>query len=89
MEIIEEVMEKYASSTKIWNMSLGIESKICNGSMSDLGIFLDYIQDKYKVQIFVSSGNLNHPLYESGLHNPISVSVIALFLLRIQYVLLL
>lgn len=61
MEIIEEVMEKYASSTKIWNMSLGIESKICNGSMSDLGIFLDYIQDKYKVQIFVSSGNLNHP----------------------------
>lgn len=61
MEIIEEVMEKYASSTKIWNMSLGVESKICNGSMSDLGIFLDYIQDKYKVQIFVSSGNLNQP----------------------------
>lgn len=61
MEIIEEVMEKHASSTKIWNMSLGIESKICNGSMSDLGIFLDYIQDKYKVQIFVSSGNLNQP----------------------------
>jgi len=61
MEIIEEVMEKYASSTKIWNMSLGVESKICNGSMSDLGIFLDYIQDKYKVQIFISSGNLNQP----------------------------
>lgn len=65
MEIIEEVMEKYANSTKIWNMSLGIENKICNGSMSDLGIFLDYIQDKYKVQIFVSSGNLNRlPLRE-------------------------
>jgi len=61
MEIIEEVMDKYASSTKIWNLSLGVESKICTGSMSDLGIFLDYIQDKYKVQIFVSSGNLNQP----------------------------
>lgn len=65
MEIIEEVMEKYSSTTKIWNMSLGIENKICNGSMSDLGIFLDYIQDKYGVQFFISSGNLNQaPLRE-------------------------
>ena len=59
MDIIEEVMEKYANSTKIWNISLGIENKPCNGMMSDLGIFLDYIQDKYHVQIFVSSGNVN------------------------------
>lgn len=59
MEIIEEVMMKYSSSTKIWNMSLGIENKPCDGTMSDLGIFLDYIQDKYHVQIFVSSGNVN------------------------------
>lgn len=59
MEIIEDVMDKYSSSTKIWNLSLGIENKLCDGSMSDLGIFLDYIQDKYHVQIFVSSGNIN------------------------------
>lgn len=59
MEIIEEVMAKYSGSTKIWNMSLGIENKPCDGTMSDLGIFLDYIQDKYHVQIFVSSGNIN------------------------------
>lgn len=59
MEIIEEVMKKYSSTTKIWNLSLGIQNKVCDDSMSDLGIFLDYIQDKYKVQIFVSSGNLN------------------------------
>lgn len=59
MEIIEEVMMKYSSLTKIWNMSLGIENKPCDGTMSDLGIFLDYIQDKYHVQIFVSSGNVN------------------------------
>jgi len=61
MEIIEEVMRKYALTTKIWNLSIGIESKICCGSMSDLGIFLDYIQDEYQVQIFVSSGNINQP----------------------------
>ena len=61
MEIIEEVMGKYASTTKIWNLSLGIEGKVCSGAMSDLGIFLDYIQDKYQVQIFVSSGNIKHP----------------------------
>lgn len=59
MEIIEDAMQKYSQTTKIWNMSLGIESMVCDGSMSDLGIFLDYIQDKYNVQFFVSSGNLN------------------------------
>ena len=65
MEIMEEVMKKYSSKVKIWNLSLGIESKICTGSMSDLGVFLDYIQDTYQVQIFVSSGNLNSiPLRE-------------------------
>lgn len=65
MEIIEESMDKYADTTKIWNLSLGIESLVCDGSMSDLGKFLDYIQDEYQVQIFVSSGNLNElPLRE-------------------------
>lgn len=65
MEIIQETMEKYSANTKIWNLSLGIECKICAGSMSDLGIFLDYIQDKYSVQIFISSGNLREvPLRE-------------------------
>lgn len=59
MDIIEEVMEKYSHSTKIWNISLGIENKPCSGTMSDLGVFLDYIQDKYHVQMFVSSGNIN------------------------------
>lgn len=59
MEIIEDSMEKYSDEVKIWNISLGIESLICNDCMSDLGIFLDYIQDKYNVQFFVSSGNLN------------------------------
>lgn len=56
-------MDKYAHNTKIWNLSLGIETLVCDGSISDLGKFLDYIQDKYKVQIFVSSGNLNELPY--------------------------
>lgn len=65
MEIIDEVMEKYSSTTKIWNFSLGIENKICDGNMSDLAIYLDYIQNKYQVQFFISSGNLNElPLRE-------------------------
>lgn len=59
MEILEEVMKKYSTHVKIWNLSLGIESKLCQGKMSDLGIFLDYIQDNFCVQVFVSSGNLN------------------------------
>lgn len=58
MDIIEEVMEKHSDKVKIWNMSLGIPNKLCGKSMSDLGIFLDYIQDKYNVQIIVSAGNL-------------------------------
>ena len=61
MEIIEEVMEKYSETVKIWNLSLGIENQVCNGSMSDLGVFLDTIQEAYNVQIFVSSGNLKVP----------------------------
>lgn len=65
MEIIDAVIDKYSNTTKIWNLSLGIESQICDGSMSDLGMFLDYIQDKYQVQVFVSSGNVNSlPLRE-------------------------
>lgn len=62
MVIIQDVMEKYSKTTRIWNMSLGIVNNRCVGDMTDLGIFLDYIQDKYHVQIFVSSGNItNHP----------------------------
>ncbi len=59
MEIIDEVVSKYCKRVKIWNLSLGIESIICNGSMSSLGAFCDYIQEKYNVQFFISSGNKN------------------------------
>lgn len=59
MEIIDEVVSKYCDKVKIWNLSLGIESQICTGGISNLGAFCDYIQDRYKVQFFISSGNKN------------------------------
>lgn len=65
MEIITQVMEKYSQTTKIWNLSLGIPSQICNDNMSDLGIFLDYIQDFYGVQIFCSIGNYQEAPFRS------------------------
>ena len=59
MEIIDEVVSKHCHNVKIWNLSLGIEAQICNGSISNLGAFSDYIQEKYNVQFFISSGNKN------------------------------
>lgn len=59
MDIIEAVVEKHHEKVKVWNLSIGNESNICNGKMSDLAIFCDYIQEKYKVQFFISSGNKN------------------------------
>lgn len=59
MDIIETVVETHHEKVKVWNLSLGNENNICNGKMSDLAIFCDYIQDKYEVQFFISSGNKN------------------------------
>ena len=63
MEVIEETMKEFAEKVKIWNVSIGISDQVCQGIMSDLGVFFDFIQDKYNVQFFVSSGNLNIPPY--------------------------
>ncbi|GAA3650263.1 S8 family peptidase [Asaccharospora irregularis] len=57
MYIIEQVVGKHHNKVKIWNLSLGIPNKVCDGSMSDLAVFCDYIQDKYNVQFIISSGN--------------------------------
>lgn len=65
MTIIEEVMEEYSDRVKIWNLSLGIESKKCSDVISDLGEYLDSVQERFEVQIIVSSGNINQlPLRE-------------------------
>jgi hypothetical protein len=57
MSIIEETMHKYAGSTKIWNLSLGMPDNICGSSISTFGEFLDQMQAQYNVQFVVSSGN--------------------------------
>ncbi len=58
MYLLDDVMQKHAHEVKIWNLSLGFANQICDVKMSTIGKFLDKLQDKYKVQIFVSSGNL-------------------------------
>ena len=55
--IIEELMQKYSDKVKIWNLSLGTGQIADKESISDLGVFCDYIQDKYNVQFIISSGN--------------------------------
>ncbi len=65
IDIIDEVMEKHSHLVKVWNMSIGIVDNICSDTISDFGSYLDYIQDKYNVQIFISSGNLMEPPYRT------------------------
>lgn len=55
--IVEELMEKYSKDVKIWNLSLGTNQIAEEESISDLGVFCDYIQDKYKIQFIIASGN--------------------------------
>lgn len=61
MDIIEEVVGKYHDEVKVWNLSLGIPNKVCNGTISDFAVFCDYIQEKYNVQFIISSGNYLGP----------------------------
>lgn len=58
MVLLDEVMKKYSEKVKIWNLSLGFAEQICDVKLSSLGKYLDKLQDKYEVQIFISSGNL-------------------------------
>lgn len=57
MYIIKEVLEKYHTDVKIWNLSIGNPDKICDGNISDLAVFCDEMQDKYNVQFIICSGN--------------------------------
>lgn len=55
--LIDEVMKDYSDKIKIWNISLGTKSLVIDNKVSDLAIFLDYAQEKYKVQFIVAAGN--------------------------------
>lgn len=54
---IQEVIKKYHSSVKIWNLSISIAREISDVKFSDFAIALDDIQDKYKILICKSAGN--------------------------------
>lgn len=58
MDIMIDLLERYHDKVKVWNLSLGTDIKVSEG-ISDLAVFLDYLQDYYQVQIFLAAGNIN------------------------------
>lgn len=56
-ELVENVMDEYSGSVKIWNLSLGASTLVEDEQMSDMAVFCDYIQDTYKVQLIIAGGN--------------------------------
>ena len=58
MDVIENTLKEFGGIVKIWNLSIGLGNCVCNGMISDFGHFLDCMQDLYKVQFFVSAGNV-------------------------------
>lgn len=58
MDVIENTLKEFGGIVKIWNLSIGLDYCFCNGEISDFGNFLDCMQDLYKVQFFVSAGNV-------------------------------
>ena len=56
-DLLEEVMNQYSGSVKIWNISLGASTLVEDEQMSDMAVFCDYIQDTYKVQLIIACGN--------------------------------
>lgn len=57
MECIEDALSKYSGRVELWNMSLGTNSVMSETTVSDLGVFIDDMQELYDVQIIVASGN--------------------------------
>ncbi len=61
LSILEEVIPKYPQ-VKIWNLSLGTESRPCqNDFFSDFGAALDRIQEAHNVRFVIAAGNYRTP----------------------------
>jgi hypothetical protein len=54
---VREAIKKYASSVKVWNLSLGSKDESKVDDFSDFAAALDDIQDTYNVLIIKSAGN--------------------------------
>jgi hypothetical protein len=57
--VIEDVVDRYHESVKVYNLSLGSSIPINNFEFSDLAKLLDFLSKHYKVLFIVSSGNIN------------------------------
>lgn len=57
MECVEDALLRYSETVKLWNMSLGTNTVMSENTVSDLGIFIDDMQELYGVQIILASGN--------------------------------
>lgn len=75
MKKIEEIIDK-TPEIKIWNLSIDVIGTI-NNNISDLGRFLDYIQERYDILIVISSGN--HRTICAGADSMSAVTVGALY----------
>lgn len=53
---LEDAVNKYCDRVKVWNLSLGLSCE-CSDEISDLAVFLDDLQEKYKVKFIISAGN--------------------------------
>lgn len=56
MICLEDALKKYSEKVKIWNLSLGTNNE-CGDEVSDLAVYLDYLQEKYNVKFIISAGN--------------------------------
>lgn len=56
LEMLENIMKKYSSKVKVWNISLGTNAEV-GEIISDFAVELDRIQDEYEVQFFIAAGN--------------------------------
>ena len=54
--ILEEVIPKHPE-VKVWNLSLGAAFPCDSHVFSDLGVFLDELQDKYDITFVIAAGN--------------------------------
>ncbi|MBK6664284.1 MAG: S8 family serine peptidase [Thermoflexaceae bacterium] len=59
--VLNEVVPKYASSVKVWNLSLASEELCLDSQFSSFARALDSLQRRYDVQFVVAAGNYQTP----------------------------
>jgi len=57
--VIEDIVERYHESVRVYNLSLGGQIPINNFEFSDLAKLLDFLSKQFKVLFIISSGNIN------------------------------